>query len=138
MKISARNIINGVVTEVQSGAVNGIVKLAFGNNTVSATISMAAIEDLGLVAGKEASAFVKATEVMIGVGEIGKISARNIWKGTVTAIEEGAVNGIVKLDVDGTVLSATISMNAIKDLGLTVGCEASAIVKSTSVMMMVD
>lgn len=136
MKLSARNVINGVVTEVQEGAVNGIVKMSFGENTVSSTISMNAIKELELAPGKEAAAIVKATEMMIGVGEIGRISARNIWKGVVTEIQEGAVNGIVKLDVNGTILSATISMNAIKDLELTVGCTASAIVKSTSVMMM--
>lgn len=138
MKISARNIIRGKVIGVQEGAVNGIVKLAFGDNTVSSTISMNAIKELGLAEGKEAAAFVKATEVMIGVGEIGRISARNIWKGVVTGIEEGAVNGIVKVDVNGVILSATISMNAIADLGLKVGEEASVIIKSTSVMMMVE
>lgn len=134
--ISARNQIKGTVTKVTEGAVNGIVNLKFGNNVVSSTISMAAIKELGLAEGKEATAIVKATEVMVGVGEIGKISARNIWKGTVSNINEGAVNGIVIIDVDGVKISATISMASIKELGLEVGKEASAIVKSTSVMMM--
>jgi len=136
MKLSARNQIKGIVTKVTPGAVNGIVNMAFGSNVVSSTISMNAIEELGLAEGKEAIAIVKATEAMIGVGEIGRISARNVWKGTVTAIENGAVNGIVKVDVEGTKLSATISMNAIADLELEVGKEVSVIVKSTSVMMM--
>ncbi|MDO4477919.1 MAG: TOBE domain-containing protein [Lachnospiraceae bacterium] len=136
MKISARNQINGIITAVEKGAVNGIVKMSFGDNKVSSTISLSAIEELGLVEGKEAVAIVKATEVMIGVGEIGRISARNIWKGVVADIQEGAVNGIVKLDINGVMISATISMNAIADLELKVGMEASAIVKSTSVMMM--
>ena len=99
---------------------------------------MNAIEDLGLKEGKEAVAVIKATELMVGVGEIGKISARNVWKGKVTEVQEGAVNGIVKLDVAGVPLFATISMNAIADLGLKAGSEASVIVKSTSVMMMVE
>ena len=68
-----------------------------------------------------------------------KISARNQFKGKVVGIDEGAVNGIVKIDIGGgNVMSATISMNAIKELGLEVGKEAYAIVKATSVMVGVD
>ncbi len=68
-----------------------------------------------------------------------KISARNQFKGTVVGIQEGAVNGIVKIDIGGgNVMSATISMNAIRELGLEVGKEAYAVVKATSVMVGVD
>lgn len=68
-----------------------------------------------------------------------KISARNQLKGTVVEIKEGAVNGIVKLDIGGgNIISATISMDAIKELGLTVGGTAYAIIKATSVMLGVD
>lgn len=68
-----------------------------------------------------------------------KISARNQLKGKITAIKEGAVNGIVSLDIGGgNKVSATISMDAIKELGLRVGGEAYAIVKATSVMIGID
>lgn len=68
-----------------------------------------------------------------------KLSARNQFKGTVVDIQEGAVNGIVKLDIGGgNVVSATISMNAIRELGLKVCGEAYAVIKATSVMVGVD
>lgn len=68
-----------------------------------------------------------------------KLSARNQLKGTVVDIQEGAVNGIVKIDIGGgNVVSATISMTAIKDLELAVGKPAYAVVKATSVMIAVD
>lgn len=68
-----------------------------------------------------------------------KLSARNQFKGTVVDIQEGAVNGIVKLDIGGgNIVSATISMNAIRELGLKVGGEAYAVIKATSVMVGVD
>ena len=68
-----------------------------------------------------------------------KLSARNQFKGKVVDIQEGAVNGIVKIDIGGgNVMSATISMNAIKELGLAVGKEAYAVVKVTSVMVGID
>lgn len=68
-----------------------------------------------------------------------KLSARNQFKGTVKSVTEGAVNGIVTIDIGGgNVMSATISMNAIKELGLKPGIPATAIVKATSVMVGVD
>ena len=68
-----------------------------------------------------------------------KLSARNQLKGTVVGIDEGAVNGIVKIDIGGgNVISATISMNAIKEFGLEVGKEAYAVIKATSVMVGID
>lgn len=68
-----------------------------------------------------------------------KISARNQFKGKVLRITEGAVNGIVQIDIGGgNVMSATISMAAIRELGLEEGKDAYAIVKATSVMVGVD
>ena len=67
-----------------------------------------------------------------------KLSARNQLKGTVVSVEDGAVNGIVKLDVGGCTISATISMAAIRELGLKPGCTAYAVIKATSVMVGVD
>ena len=68
-----------------------------------------------------------------------KLSARNQFKGTVIGIREGAVNDIVKIDIGGgNVMSATISREAVKELGLEVGKEAYAVVKATSVMVGID
>jgi len=138
MKLSARNQIKGTVANIEAGAVNGIVKIAFADTAISATISMAAIKELGLEAGKEAVAIIKATEVMVGLGDL-TLSARNKFAGTVEAIEEGAVNGIVKIRIaGGNLISATISMAAIKELGLETGKEAVAVIKATSVMVGVE
>lgn len=68
-----------------------------------------------------------------------KLSARNQLKGTIKEIENGAVNAIVKLDIGGgNIISATISMDAVKSLSLAVGKEAYAVIKSTSVMVGVE
>lgn len=133
--LSARNQLEGIVTKVQGGAVNGIVTIDVNGTPVTATISMGSIENLGIKEGVPAVAVIKATEVMIGKGEL-KLSARNQFPGTVTAVEEGAVNGIVKMEVlGGNTMTATISMGAIKELGLEPGAEATAVVKATSVMV---
>ena len=68
-----------------------------------------------------------------------KLSARNQWRGKVESVTEGAVNGIVVLDIGGgNKVTATISMAAIKELNLKVGSDAYAIVKATSVMVGTD
>ena len=68
-----------------------------------------------------------------------KLSARNQFKGTIVSIEEGAVNGIVRIDIGGgNIVTATISMGSIRELGLQVGGTAYAVIKATSVMIGVD
>ena len=133
--LSARNQFEGKVTAVKEGAVNGIVTLDVNGTPVAATISMTSIKELGLEPGVEAVAVIKATEVMIGKGEL-KLSARNQFPGKVVSVEPGAVNGIVKMEVlGGNILSSTISLNAIEELGLEPGAEAVAVIKATSVMI---
>lgn len=139
MKLSARNQFAGTVSKVNEGAVNGIVTIDVNGTPVSATISMAAIKELGLEPGKKAYAVIKATEVMVGLGEHLTLSARNQFPGTVVSVEKGAVNSIVKLSVlGGNTMSATISNAAVEELGLAEGVKALAVVKATSVMVGID
>lgn len=68
-----------------------------------------------------------------------KLSARNQFKGVITGIQQGAVNSIVTIDIGGgNVITSTISINAVQELGLQVGKEAYAVIKATSVMVGVD
>lgn len=68
MKLSARNQLKGKVVGIEQGAVNAIVSIDIGGgNIVSATVSMAAVEELKLEVGKDAYAIIKATSVMVGI-----------------------------------------------------------------------
>ena len=68
-----------------------------------------------------------------------KISARNVIAGTIVAITKGATTAHVKIDVGhGVVLTASITNEAVDELGLVVGKAARAIVKSSDVMIGVD
>lgn len=70
MKLSARNQLKGKVVSIKKGAVNSVVSIDIGGgNIMVATISCAAVEELGLEVGSDAYAIVKATNVMIGVDE---------------------------------------------------------------------
>ena len=68
-----------------------------------------------------------------------KLSARNQLKGTIVSIEEGAVNAIVKIDIGGgTIVTSSITMNAVRELDLKVGKTAYAVIKASAVMIGVD
>lgn len=67
-----------------------------------------------------------------------KLSARNVLKGKVLEIERGSVNAVVKVDIGGNVLTSMVTLGAIEELGLAVGGDVYAVVKSSSVMLAVD
>jgi molybdopterin-binding protein len=67
-----------------------------------------------------------------------KISARNRLKGTIVEVKKGATTAHVRLDVNGTIVTASITNDAVDELGLTVGGTAYAIVKASDVMIGLD
>ncbi|MBR2834976.1 MAG: TOBE domain-containing protein [Coriobacteriales bacterium] len=70
LAISARNQFPGKIALVQEGAVNGRVVLETAEGMhISGSVTSEAIEELGLAEGVEAIAFVKSTDVMIGLIE---------------------------------------------------------------------
>jgi molybdopterin-binding protein len=68
MKLSARNILKGKVKQVKPGVVNTevVIELHGGPEIVS-IITKESADRLGLAAGKEAYAIIKASNVVIGV-----------------------------------------------------------------------
>lgn len=67
MKISARNQIKGVITEIKPGVVTARVILDIGGGKrLSSVITMESVQELKLKPGDEVYAIIKSTEVMIG------------------------------------------------------------------------
>lgn len=68
-----------------------------------------------------------------------KISARNILSGTVASITKGATTAHVVIEVSpGQRITASITNEAVDDLGLAVGKPAKAVIKSSDVLVAVD
>jgi len=64
-----------------------------------------------------------------------KLSARNQLKGTVKGINKGEAIANVVLDVAGQRLVASITVEAVDELGLSEGSEVTAIVKASDVII---
>jgi len=65
-QVSARNVLKGKVKQVIHGAVNSEITMTLpGNIEVVSVITKSSAERLGLKAGKEAYAVIKASNVMI-------------------------------------------------------------------------
>ncbi|TDR93210.1 TOBE domain-containing protein [Enterovirga rhinocerotis] len=68
MRISARNRLKGTVVDVKKGATTAHVKIDLGNGSiVTASVTNEAVDELGLEAGKDAYAVIKASDVMVAV-----------------------------------------------------------------------
>jgi molybdopterin-binding protein len=64
-----------------------------------------------------------------------KLSARNVLKGRVVKIVRGATTAHVKVDVNGTIVTASITNEAVDELSLREGDQAYAVVKASDVMI---
>ncbi len=64
-----------------------------------------------------------------------KLSARNQLSGTVTEIRRGEAIANVVVDVAGQRLVASITVEAVEELGLTEGSAVTAIVKASDVLI---
>ena len=67
-----------------------------------------------------------------------KLSARNQLKGTIKTVTKGQTTAQVEIDVGGTLLTASITNEAVDALKLKVGQDAYAVVKASDVMIGVD
>ena len=64
------------------------------------------------------------------------LSVRNRLPGRITAIKQDGIMAQVELQVGDNHIVAVVTAEAVADLGLAVGMEAVALIKSTSVMIL--
>ena len=65
MKVSGRNRLKGEVKKVVLGDVMAKVVLQVGDNRITSVITREAAEEMGIKEGKEITALIKSTEVML-------------------------------------------------------------------------
>jgi len=67
-----------------------------------------------------------------------KLTARNQLKGRVVSVSRGPVTSLLKIDVGGQIVTATLTTEAADDLALVEGKEVVAVFKASSVMVGVE
>jgi molybdopterin-binding protein len=67
-----------------------------------------------------------------------KLSARNVIKGKIVEVKKGQTTAHVRIDIGGTVVTASITNESVDELKLAPGQSAYAVIKSSDVMIGVD
>lgn len=140
MKISARNVLPGKITQVKIGAVNSEVDLTTSSGLqIVSIVTNESVKSLGLAVGREAMALIKASSVLVLLeGSDVKLSARNCLAGKITKVAEGPISAEVSIGLPGgETIHATITHDASKELKLKAGMPATAVFKAQSVILAV-
>jgi molybdate transport system regulatory protein len=140
MKTTARNQFLGRIADVTPGPTTTTVRVALdGGQTVTAALTTEAAAELDVQPGQQALALVKSSEVVL-VTDFGgyRLSARNQLAGTVSRVERGAVSSLIGLTLPGgTVVTASVTNDAVDGLALAAGQPATAVFKAYAVMLAV-
>ncbi len=138
MKISARNIFQGTISAIKPGSVNSEIEISIGgNDKVVAIVTIGSVERLGLATGKAVNVLVKASSVLVMTEAAGlALSARNVLAGKVSKVSNGQINSEVAITLpSGATVYATITHDAVNELGIKEGTAASAVFKASSVIL---
>nr|WP_299388587.1 TOBE domain-containing protein [Allomuricauda sp.] len=77
----------------------------------------------------------KETEVVLGTAESPNISLQNRISGTIREVEQGQLLSKVLLETKWGGISSIISSNAVRQLGLSKGMNATAFIKLNEIML---
>jgi molybdopterin-binding protein len=68
-----------------------------------------------------------------------RLSARNQIKGRIVDVKKGATTSHVRVEIaPGQIVTASITNEAVDELGLKIGANATVVIKASDVMIAVD
>lgn len=142
MKISARNRIQGRITEIRRGAVNNQVVIDLGDGQqLLAIVTDDACKALDLErhrqAGSPVLALFKASAVLlVDPDEPWTFSARNQLTGQVICVEKGPANAEVQLRLNnGLLITATVTRQATDENWIQTGASLTALIKASQIIL---
>ena len=138
IKTSATNQLFGIITSIQTGAVNAEVSVELkGGEEIVATLTLSELKLLGLIIGSDVVLLINGPEIIIltDPGNL-KLSARNCLCGAVIRVQYDGVDAEVVIQLpSGDSLVSTISQVSALSLGLIAGVSANAVFKSNAVII---
>ncbi|RJS91045.1 TOBE domain-containing protein [Salinisphaera sp. Q1T1-3] len=139
MQTSARNQMLGTVTGLTRSAVNAEVNITLpGGDSLTAVITNASADNLGLETDVAVTALVKASWVILAAGDLSaaSLSTRNRLVGVVESVTRDDVSSEVTLKLPGgATLAAVITRESADNLALKTGDTATALFKASSVIL---
>jgi len=107
-----------------------------GGQSIVAIVTHDSTVNLGLAPGVAAFALVKASSIILALGQGGGLSARNQLAGTVARVVTGAVNSDVTIALPGGgTIGATVTRDSEEALALRQGLAVTAVFKASSVIV---
>jgi molybdopterin-binding protein len=67
-----------------------------------------------------------------------KLSARNMLKGKIVEVKKGQTTAHVRIDVGGSIVTSSITNEAVDELGIKARGSVTVVVKASDVMIAVD
>lgn len=137
-KTSADNSFYGKISEIKDGAVMSIVSIDCGGIIIYSSVSKHSIDRMGLKKGTEVCAVINSNQLIILDDEDNndKLSAANIFSGTVTSVKKGAVNGEVFIKLsDTSSLYVIVTNESVDTMGIKYGRNLKAACSSASVIV---
>ena len=137
VRTSARNQFVGRVSRLNESKLSVEVIVELDADThIAAGVTRDSARSLALAPGSAVLALVKASSVLLGVGDGVITSARNHLSGTVSRVIAGPISAEVTLAVGaGRSVTAGITRDSLDRLGLVKGKPASALFKASSVIL---
>ena len=136
IKTSAENIFSGNIINISEGAVNAMVEIAVVSFHIFASLSKNSLTKMDLKKDDMVDVLIKANDLVIGSDEDIKISARNVFTGTVSAIMQGAVNSEVYINLEENhKLCVMVTNDSIKSLNITYGSRLKAYCKASHILL---
>lgn len=141
MKTSARNAFPGMVSAIRSGSLLTEVELTTDSGLrIVSVITNESARHLDIEPGKPMTALVKAPwVVLLRQQDQPRTSARNVFCGTVSAVEVGEIAAEVAVTLaDGTVVTSLITDESVAALDISIGQPMCALIKAFSVILSLD
>ncbi|WP_418765778.1 TOBE domain-containing protein [Mailhella sp.] len=138
MKVTTRNMLEGVVTAVKKGAVNDEIDIDLkGGLKISAIVTCKSTETLGLRPGREVLAMVKGINVLLVRDLEGYVlSSRNMLPGTVKQVKKGEIMASVSVELDnGDRLTSVCTVDSADEAGIAEGVRVQAAIKAPHVVL---
>lgn len=129
------NVLTGNIAEVRVNGELSIVRVDVKKHLLSCIVIDTPETAEYLVKGEKIKVIFKETEVIIAIGETQGISLRNKFKGEVVKIDSDILLSKLTIDTPVGIITSIITSNAVKELGVQIGSEVTAMIKTNELIL---